>query len=120
MIPISKSGCVRLAKAAHREMMIHKKGGNARMAAYCKMLRLDWMLTAHLKDLKEAEKMDLSTGKPLEVQPKNGTYQAEFERIMKLIGWSGGTLAIAADGSHYLNHEVNMHFKAFQMNKSKK
>lgn len=53
----------------------------------------------------------------LEANPKAGSLQAEFEEIMKLIGWNKGALAISECGSYYLNQDVNFHFVAFCENK---
>ncbi|WBF76972.1 hypothetical protein PSV3_00270 [Septimatrevirus PSV33] len=54
----------------------------------------------------------------LQTNPNAGTFQAEFERIMLLIGWCKGVLAISECGSYYLNEDVSRHWQAFLFNKN--
>lgn len=53
----------------------------------------------------------------LEASPKAGSLQAEFEEIMRLVGWNKGALAISERGSYYLSRDVQLHFEAFCANK---
>lgn len=52
----------------------------------------------------------------LSVAPQSGSFQAKFEEIMRLIGWSRGALAISDCGDYYLNQDANRHWDAFLQN----
>lgn len=49
--------------------------------------------------------------------PVPGSKQAEFEEIMKLIGWTLGALAISRCGTFYVNRDVELHWQKFLSNK---
>lgn len=53
---------------------------------------------------------------PLTAKPHAGSFQAQFEALMALIGWNRGALAISDCGSYYVNRDVQMHYDAFCQN----